>query len=118
MTFWDRYGKAVTALVFAIVTTAHTAYSDRAITQQEGVQIAIAFATTASVWLVPLVGWPWMKTAVAALLAALNVLATVIIGGISSGDLVELLVAVLTVLSVGLSPAVSNPPADPVPSPS
>jgi hypothetical protein len=51
--------------------------------------------------------WPWAKTAVAALLAALNVLVTVIAHGVSAYDVTEIVLAVLTALGVGVAPAVS-----------
>ncbi len=112
---WVKYGKTIAALVIAALTAVQAALSDGHVTTQEGVQIAIAVVTAAGVYLVPAVPrWPWVKTAIGVLLAALNVMTTLIIGGISSGDLVEIALAALTALGVAASPARSESVA-PVP---
>jgi hypothetical protein len=106
-----KYGKAVAAALLAVATAFHTMLSDNVVTQQEGVQIAIAAVTALSVWLVPMLTYPWMKTAIAAVLAGLNVLVTAIVGGIGTGDLVQVSMSVFTVLVVGAAPAHSDRPA-------
>lgn len=111
----NKYGKAIAAAVLAVLTALHTMLSDNTITQQEGVQIAIATVTAVSVWLVPMLAYSWMKTAVAAALAFLNVLATLIVGGIDQGDIVQLMMSVLTVVAVGAAPARSDTPPTPTP---
>lgn len=105
---WSRYGKAIVAVLLAAATAVHAAVSDSHITPQEAVQILIATATAAGVYLAPtLDAWPWAKTAVAGVLAALNVAVTVVVGGMSSGDWTEIVMAALTVVFVGAAPAVS-----------
>lgn len=105
----QKYGKAFAAVAFAVVTALQATLSDGNLSTQEQVQIAIALVTAIGVWLVPITPqYGWMKTAVAALLAVLNVLATLIIGGISPADIAELVLAALTVLTVGAAPAQSD----------
>ncbi len=110
-----NYGKSIAAALLAALTAVHTMLSDDVITQQEGVQIAIAAVTAVSVWLVPILAYAWLKTAVATILAVLNVLATLIVGGIDHGDLVQLALSALTVLAVGAAPARSDAPPTPTP---
>lgn len=103
------YGKAIVALAIAGLTALASALTDDHVTAQETVQIAIAATTAASVWLVPAVPqWPWMKTAVAALLAALNVAVTAILGGISGEEWVNIALAALGVLGVSAAPALTT----------
>lgn len=104
----DKYGKSLVAALLAVVTAAHTYLADEVVTRQEWVQIAIAAVTAVSVWLVPALDYRWMKTAVAALLAGLNVLATLIVDGVTSADATEFVIAVLTVAAVGAAPARSD----------
>ncbi|MFY1686509.1 hypothetical protein [Plantactinospora sp. WMMB782] len=106
----QKYGKALAAVAGAALTIAYGALSgDQRIEPDEAVQIAIAAATAVGVYLVPLVPeYRWAKTAVAAVLAVLQVLATVILGGLDSNEWIALLLAALTVLGVGVTPAVSD----------
>ncbi|MDG4792025.1 hypothetical protein O7626_40125 [Micromonospora sp. WMMD1102] len=107
---FQKYGKALAAVAGAALTIAYGALSgDQRIEPDEAVQIAIAAATAVGVYLVPLVPeYRWAKTAVAAVLAVLQVLATVILGGLDSNEWIALLLAALTVLGVGITPAVSD----------
>lgn len=107
---FSKYGKAIAAALLAVVSFAASVYADGIVTDDEKVQVAIAVATAVSVYLVPILGWPWMKTAISAVLAALNVLATVIIGGLDNNDMVQIIVAMLTVAAVAVTPARSDPP--------
>jgi hypothetical protein len=103
------YGKSFAAWALAVVTAVQAALSDGHVSQVEAVQIAIAAVTAVGVWLVPThPEWQWTKTAVAVLLSVLNVLTTVIVGGLSSSDITELVLAALTVLTVGVAPAVTK----------
>lgn len=111
----NRYGKAVAAALLAVVTAVHTLVSDDVITRAEWIQIAIAVVTAISVYLVPILEYAWMKTAIAVVLAALNVLVTLIADGVTSGDLVQVLLSALTVLAVGFAPARSDAPPNPTP---
>lgn len=107
--FWSKYGKALAAILFAAITAVQAAVSDGHITPAEGIQIVLAAITAVGVWLVPAVpDWPWMKTAVAVLLAAGNVLVTAVARGIVPADWAELVLAALTVLGVGVTPANSR----------
>jgi len=104
--FWSTYGKAIMAALFAVVTAIQAAVVDGHVTQVEGVQISIAAVTAVIVWLAPrLPHAAGIKTACAVLLAALNVLVTCIVGGISQADITEMVLAGLTVLGVGAAPA-------------
>lgn len=107
---WNRYGKAAVAIAAAGLTVAYGALSgDRHIDPDEGVQIAIATTTAVMVYLVPLMPrYRWVKTATAAVLAALQVLTTVILGGLDQSEWIALVLAALTVLGVGAAPATST----------
>lgn len=103
------YGKALVALLIAGLTGLASALTDNQVTSGEGIQIAIAITTTAGVWLVPIVPqWPWSKTGLAALLAVLNLSVTVIDGGISGAEWVNLALAGLGVLGISAAPATST----------
>lgn len=105
-----KYGKAAAAVVGAALVVAYGALTgDQHIDPEEGVQIAIAGATAVGVYFVPLAPqYKWGKTAVAAVLAVLQVLATVILGGLEPHEWIALVFAALTVLGVGAAPAVSD----------
>lgn len=111
----NRYGKAVVAALLAAITAVHAMVSDNVITPQEWIQVAIAVVTAVSVYLVPIFEYAWMKTAIAVVLAALNVLVTLIADGVTSGDLVQVLMSALTVVLVAFAPARSDPPPNPSP---
>lgn len=111
----SQYGKALAAALMLVVAAVQAALSDSdtagRISQVEGVQIAIAAVTAVAVWLAPnLPGYPWIKTATAALLAALQLGVTLIVDGISSADWSALILAALTVVSVGASSSRSEIP--------
>ena len=108
--FLSRYGKALVAVVGAALTVAYGALNgDRHVDSEEGVQIAIAAAAAVGVYFVPLAPqYRWGKTAVAAVLAVLQVLATVILGGLDHSEWIALVLAALTVVGVGAAPAVSD----------
>ena len=103
---WSTYGKSIIAFAFAVVTAVQAAVFDGHISQVEGVQISIAAVTAFVVWLAPrLPHAAGIKTAAAVGLAVLNVLVTVIVGGLSQADITEMVLAGLTVLGVGVAPA-------------
>jgi hypothetical protein len=86
------------------------ALSDGRISDVEGVQIAIAGTNAGLIYLVPNVPrWPWSKTLLASFLAALQLLTSLIIDGVSSADMSALLLAGLLVLS-GVAPSRSELP--------
>jgi hypothetical protein len=73
------------------------------------IQIAIAGATAVGVHMVPLAeGHPWVKTSVAVLLSALQVLVTVAAGGLSANDVFMVVAAVAATLGIGVAPAKSD----------
>lgn len=104
------YGKAIVAIVAAVLTIAYGALSgDQRIDAEEWVQIGIAAATAVGVYLVPLAPrYRWGKTAVAAVLAVLQALATVVLGGLDASEWIVLALAAATVLGVTAAPAVSG----------
>lgn len=109
MTVWAKYGKAVVSVLIAVIWAIQAALSDHWVSPVEAVQILIAFATAASVYLVPVVpSYPWVKTAIGILLAVLNMLVTVVGAGWSTTNLTVVILAVLTGLGVTVAPAVSE----------
>lgn len=105
-----KYGKALAAVLFAALVAAQAAIDgDNKVNAEEWVAIAIAVATAVGVYLVPLDrSYRWGKTAVAAVLAALQVLTTAVIGGVDPGEWLTIALAVLTALGVAAAPAVSD----------
>lgn len=107
---WDVYGKAIFAAVYAVATTAIPLLSgDRHIDPSEGVAIAIAACTAVLTYLVPL--FPsarWTKTAIGAVLAGLQVAATVIVGGVDPNDWLLIGAAVVGALGIAAAPARST----------
>ena len=105
-----KYGKALAAVVGAALMVAYGALSgDQHVDPEEGVQIAVSVATAAGVYLVPLAPqYRWGKTAVAVVLGGLQVLATVILGGVDSAEWIAIVLAALTAAGVGIAPAVSD----------
>jgi|SRR5689334_6363151 len=102
------FGKAIVAIIAAVLMTVYDFVDDGHLDSVEWVKVAIAFAVAVSVYLVPLTPeWPWMKTAIAVILSLLNVLVIVIVGGVSQQEIIELLIAIVTPLGIGLAPAVS-----------
>jgi hypothetical protein len=104
-----RFGKAIAAVAVAGLTAVSSGLTDNAITDPERIQVAIAVTTAASVWLVPeLPTWPWIKTTLAMLLAGLNFAVTVIDGGVTGAEWVNIGLAVLGVVVIGAAPAISS----------
>lgn len=115
---WSRYGKSIVAGLVAVATAVQAALSDSEtggrITQIEGVQIAIAVVNAALVWLVPNIpSWPWVKTVLAAALAVLQLLTSLIVDGVGSADISALIIAALMVAGPAAAPAA--PPSTPIP---
>jgi len=103
------YGKSIVAFLYALAIVAVPLFSgDRHIDPSEGVAIAIAACTAALTYLVPLApSARWTKTAVGAVLAGLQVAATVIVGGVDGNDVLLIAFAVLSALGITLAPATS-----------
>ncbi len=106
---WKTYGKTIFAALVLVVTAVQAALSDGRISEVEWVQVAIAATNAGLIYLVPNTSrYPWVKLTLAAFLAALQLLVTLIIDGISSADMSALLLAMLLVLS-GAAPSQSGP---------
>lgn len=105
----QKYGKSIVAFLYAVATVAIPFWSgDHHVDASEGVAIGIAVCTAALTWLVPLVpSAPWTKTAIGVILAVLQVVTTVIVGGIDSNDLLLIGAAIISALGIGLAPAIS-----------
>lgn len=103
------YGKFIVSFFYAVAVVAVPLFSgDKHIDPSEGVAIGIAVCTAALTYLVPLApSAPWIKTAVGAVLAGLQVATTVIIGGVDSNDVLLIAFAILSALGITLAPAVS-----------
>ncbi len=117
---WEVYGKSIAAALVVVVTALQAALSDSAtggrLTQVEGVQIAIAVVNALLVYLVPNAPqWPWAKTVLAGVLAALQLATSLIVDGIGSADVSALILAVLMAVAPALSPSASITGADGVP---
>lgn len=104
------YGKFIVSFLYAVAVVAVPLFSgDKHIDPSEGVAIGIAVCTAALTYLVPLApSAPWTKTAIGAVLAGLQVAATVIVGGVDSNDVLLIAFAVLSALGIQLAPAEST----------
>lgn len=104
------YGKSLVAAVYAVAVVAVPFISgDHHVDPSEGVAIAIAVCAALLTYVVPLVpGARWVKTAVGALLAGLQVATTVIVGGVDSNDWLLIILAVMSFLGIAAAPAVST----------
>jgi len=103
------YAKLILAIIGAGVMALYGFLDDNHVSMDEWIKIAIATALAIQVYLVPVTPeWPWMKTAIACLLAALNVLVIVIVGGVNAQELIEILIAVGTAGGVAIAPAISH----------
>lgn len=108
---WSTYGKSITAAIYAVAVVAVPFVSgDHHVDPSEGVAIAIAACTAVLTYLAPLApGAPWIKTAVGAILAGLQVLATAIVGGgINGNDWLLVAAAVAGALGIAVTPAMST----------
>lgn len=106
---WSSHGKSILAAIYAVVVAAVGLFSgDHHIDPSEGVALGIAICTAVLTYLVPLVpGVRWAKTAVGAVLAGLQVAATVIIGGVDANDWLLIFAAVASFLGIAVAPAIS-----------
>jgi len=107
---FQKYGKPLASVFFAALVAAYAYLSgDNHIDATEWVAVVIAFTNAVGVYLVPLAPqYRWGKTAVGVLLAVLQVLATLILGGLDSNEWILLLLTAGQALGVIASPAVSD----------
>lgn len=106
------YAKAWVAIVAAILISVQVAVGgDGLVEADEWVQVAIAAVSAVGVYLVPLTSrYKWTKTVVAVLLAALQSLATVLLGGWETNDWITVALAGIGALGVLVAPATSIDP--------
>jgi hypothetical protein len=107
----STHGKAWIAAAYAIVVAVLPQFTgDRNAEPAELVAIAIAVATAVATYLVPLApNAPGIKTAVAALLAALQVAATLILdGALDANDIMLIAATALGALGIAVAPAASK----------
>lgn len=104
---WSKYGKAVAQVLMAALVVGVTVTSgDGHVSDEEKFQIAVAVTSAIAVYLVPAVPeWPWMKTALAAMLVGLQLTGSVALDGVSTNDLFVIGAAVLGFLLTGVAPA-------------
>lgn len=103
-------GKSVVAFLYAAAVII-VPFIDRGgqPTATEYVQMAIGVVTALGVYLVPLVlGHTWVKSAVGALLAALQVAVTLIDNGLNGNDVLMIVLAALAALGILVAPAKSD----------
>jgi hypothetical protein len=106
---WRRFGRAIVAVITAGGVLLASALTDGHVDTGEGVQIAIQVVTAASVYLAPNLPYSGgVKTALAAILAMLNLAATLITDGLTSAEIINLVLAGLGVLGVGVAPSESR----------
>jgi hypothetical protein len=104
---WSKYGKALAQVALVLLTAGITATTgDGHVSGEEWFQIAVATGSAVTVWLVPAAPqWPWMKTAVAAIMVGVQTTGSVALDGLSTNDLLVIGAAVLGLLVTGISPA-------------
>lgn len=103
-------GKFIFAFIYAVAVVAVPFFSgdDRMPHPDEWVAIAIAILNAALVYLIPVLpSAPWTKTVIGAGLAALQVLSTVILGGVDGNDVLLIAFAVASYLGIHVAPAES-----------
>lgn len=106
----DVKGKSIIAFLYALAVILVPVFSGDSAQPRpdEWVQIAIAIVTTISVYLAPLApGATWVKSAIGAVLAGLQVLTTAIVGGVDGNDVLMIVFAVAGALGIVLAPAAS-----------
>lgn len=103
-------GKAIIAALYAAAVVAVPLFEGNHVpSPAEWVQIVIAVLTAVTVYVVPIVrGAAWVKTTVGVLLAAAQVLVTVINDGLSGNDVLVIVFAVAGALGIALAPADST----------
>lgn len=97
--------KFLMALLFAALTALSPLITLGELNAEQWVQVAIAGATAAGVWVAANTpALEWAKTLIAVVLGVLQVLVATILDGLSQADIVNLVLAALTVLSVYFTP--------------
>lgn len=92
-------------IVMAVLTSIQDALTDQNISAQEWVIVVLQLVMAADVYLTAnLPGYPHAKRYVAALIAGLTALVTFIVGGVSTPELINLGIVVLSALGVMVAP--------------
>lgn len=107
---WKTHGKSLAMLLATLVMAALASYrefvADGSMTPSEWVTVVIAVFTTFTVWAAANIsGFDKAKTLVAAAGLILNLLVSVIVGGITSDEWMLLAVQFLGALGVARAPA-------------
>jgi hypothetical protein len=90
------------------VATYQALSGDNHIEPAEWVSVAIAGATAVGVWLIPLAPHAtWTKSALAAVLAVLQILTTAILGGVGVDEVLLMLITAAGALGIYIAPAAS-----------
>jgi hypothetical protein len=107
-----EYGKAIVAVVVAAIVIAYQALSgDGRIEDTEWVSVAIAAVTAVGVYLIPLApSQKWGKSAVAAVLAVLQILTTAILDGVGADEILLMVITAAGALGIYIAPAVTTAP--------
>lgn len=110
---WKTHGKSIVSLIATLIVVAYAAIKDVGtdgnVTPSEWVTVTIVGASTIIVWATANVpGFEKAKTFVAALMLVLNLLVTVIVGGISTDEWFFLGVQFLGALGIAGVPAVKH----------
>lgn len=102
-------GKAVFAFLYAAAAVALPFFDAGGRPDAEGwVQIAIGAVTAFAVYLAPVIPEaPWTKTLIGVSLAGLQVLATIVLGGVNGAELLLIAAAVGGALGIAVAPATS-----------
>jgi len=105
-----KYGKAIVAVIIAGITVVYQKLSgDQHIDPAEWVSIAIATITAVGVYIVPMAPHAkWTKTAVAVVLAVLQVLTSAILGGLSLDEILLMVITAAGAAGVYVAPAISE----------
>jgi hypothetical protein len=108
-----EYGKAIVAVVVAAIVVAYQALSgDGRIEATEWVSVAIAAVTALGVYVVPLAPHArWTKSAVAAILAVLQIATTAILGGLGADEILLMVITAAGALGIYIAPAKSTAPS-------
>jgi hypothetical protein len=104
-------GKAVFAALYAVAAVVVPFFGGQnGAPDAEGwVQIAIAVVTAFGVYITPIIpGAGWTKTAVGVALAGLQVLTTVVLGGMTGAEWILVAAAIAGALGITVAPATSS----------
>lgn len=111
---FKKYGKPLASVLVLAALALYVAlgadtHGGTRIVDIEWVAIAFAGAQGVATYLIPLAPeYPWAKTAIGAVLAGLDVLAVVILGGLDAQELFLIGFAVASALGIAVAPARSG----------